>query len=539
MKKILSAFCAVFCTLGVWAETYQIKEVNYNTQGCGAAFFSYTKPYAIEKNISANKKRIFESEDDLAEYLKDYELKLYSLRAFETINIDYSITKNPDYSDNDENLPHASSIPQNFVTLTVNTKDSFHLLGVPYPKYDSNTGTKVKLKIKDTNFLGSLNAMSTDINFSLAQESEFETPECKLGFTFAYDHPFKIGLFDFTWVNDYTIDYTFGNLMPEWNAKTGLKAELPAGIATYTLEFYQKACNNFDYEPFDDAIYFNEDVKFSVPLKLYEFAKHGTLIYTPYIEASFNWDHNGINKENTSLSSPSLTFGHSISASRINWAYNFRNGHSSSISNTYTYNFQRNMFYPYVGAEVKLYKSFELFESQKELFNRIGITADLFTFVHFVDSENPYFGGDGTKIGGRLRGIRDEQYFSSQTSHPEWLSCLPTTAVVLNLDFPYHLFTTNFTWKFLKYFNFDLQVSPFFDMSLGYNKITEKWFNPKDGFYAGGVEFLVYPAKWAGFTVRGSIGFDVGRMLLKDYLNTEWRDDTSKFEISVGIGLHY
>lgn len=545
MKKVFSAFLILIFSCLVWAESYQIKEVTYNTVGCGAAFFSYTKPYAIEKNIIINKKRIFASEEELTEYLKDFELKLYSLRAFETIDLDYSITKNPDFSeqsqkkDQNEHLEKKSISAQNLVYVTVSTKDSFHLLGVPYPKYDSNTGTVVKLKIKDTNFLGSLNAMSADINFSLIQKSEDETPETKVGLTFAYDHPFKIGIFDFTWVNDYSINYTFGNSIPEWDAKTGLKSEFSSGIATYTLEFYQKASNNFDYISFDDAIYFNENVKFSVPLKLYEFERHGTLTYTPYIDASFNWDYNGINKTNTSLSSPIITLGHSISASRINWSHNLRNGHSTSISNSYSYNFQRNMLYPYLEAEVKLYKAFELFQSEKDIFNRLGITADLFAFVHFVDNENPYFGNDGTKIGGRLRGIRDEQTFSFESTHPDWLACLSSSAFVLNIDFPYHLFSTNFTWKFMKYLNFDLQISPFFDMALGYNKITQKWFHPKDGFYAGGVEFLVYPAKWAGFTVRGSIGFDLGRMFLSDILNTHWRDDPSKFEISFGIGLHY
>ena len=540
MKKIISAFIVFLICFVLQAETYQILEAEFKTEGCGAAFFSYTKPYSIEKNVPVNKKKIFTSEEELIEYIKDYELKLYSLRAFEKITLDYTVQKNPDFPSDEIYLQLQKELPaENFVKLSVNTKDSFHLLGVPYPKYDSNTGTVIKLKIKDTNFLGSLNAMSADINFSLLQEKENQKPETNFGLTFSYDHPFHAGIFDYTWVNDYSINYTIGEKIPEWDAKTGLKIEFPVNNLSYTLEFYQKAINNFDYTEYDDAIYFNEEVKFSVPIILHDLEQLGLLKYTPYIDASFNWDKNGINKENSDLSGPNLTLGHSISISRIDWSYNIRDGLSASLSNKFAYNFQRNIVYPYIDGEFKFYKSFELFKSQKELFNRGGICADLFTFIYFVDYDNPYFGQDGTLIGGRLRGIRDEQKFSASTLHPLWYACRPTSAIVLNLDFPYHIFSTNFTKSFLRYFNFDFQLSPFIDMALCYNKITNKIFDPKDGFYAGGLEVLVYPAKWAGFTVRGSVGLDIGRLIFSKYINNDWRTDVSKFEISFGIGLHY
>ncbi|MCR4734777.1 MAG: hypothetical protein K5829_07240 [Treponema sp.] len=543
MKKIFSAVILILFTCLLCAESYQIKEIIYNTEGCGAAIFSYTKPYSIERNVPVNKKEIFKDEKELKDYLNDYQLKLYSLRAFETVQIDYVITKNPDYDTlqaaEDDIKEKEADIAQNFVKVTVATKDSNHLLGVPYPKYNSNSGTVVKLKVKDTNFLGSLNTLSSDFNFSLEQESEFDTPDCKVGFTFSYNHPYHAGLFDITWVNDYSIDYTFGNLLPEWDAKIGAIVKLPIDKFTYSLEFYQSAINNFDYTEFDDSIYFTEEIKVSVPITLYEFKKYGALKYTPYLDATFNWDYNGINKINTSLSSPIITFGHSLSSSRIDWTHNFRKGYNASLKNTYSYNFQRQMFISYIDLESKIYKSFLLFNNEKDLFNRLGITADFLSFIHFIDPSNQYFGSTGTKIGERLRGIRDEQTFAADSAHPTWLACLSTAAFVLNLDFPYHLFSTNFTWKFLKYFNFDLQLSPFFDMALTYNKITNNWFNPKDGFYSGGIEVLVYPAKWAGFTVRGSVGLDLGKILLSDLLNNSWRDDTSKFEISFGIGLHY
>ena len=66
-----------------------------------------------------------------------------------------------------------------------------------------------------------------------------------------------------------------------------------------------------------------------------------------------------------------------------------------------------------------------------------------------------------------------------------------------------------------------------------------KTFDLKDGFYASGFADIDYSQKWSSFTVRGSHEIDIGRTLLKDYINTQWRDNVSKYEISFGVGLHY
>ena len=112
-------------------------------------------------------------------------------------------------------------------------------------------------------------------------------------------------------------------------------------------------------------------------------------------------------------------------------------------------------------------------------------------------------------------------------------------ALILNFDLPVHIFTTNFTKSFLRYFNFDFQLSPFFDMALCYNKINQTYFNLKDGFYGAGLEVIVYPLKWSGITVRGSVGIDVGRKFFANQINTDWRQNVSKKEFSIGFGLHY
>ena len=92
----------------------------------------------------------------------------------------------------------------------------------------------------------------------------------------------------------------------------------------------------------------------------------------------------------------------------------------------------------------------------------------------------------------------------------------------------------------MRYFDFEMHISPFFDFALSDNLITGKTFAIKDGWYAAGLEVLVYPAKWRSLVVRASAGVDLGRLIMPArFFNKDWRDEVSKYEIEIGVGLHY
>ena len=78
------------------------------------------------------------------------------------------------------------------------------------------------------------------------------------------------------------------------------------------------------------------------------------------------------------------------------------------------------------------------------------------------------------------------------------------------------------------------------DIALYRNKATGLNFDYRDGFYAAGIEAIVYPLKWKGMVVRGSFGLDLSQAMpgLKGKLNQDWRN-SKPYEISIGIGLHY
>ena len=534
MKKnaVLALLFFIFSTSAVYAQKVQIEDVVYNIEGCGSAIFGKTQDYSLSREVPVNTSKVFETEEEFNLYLEDYKKKLSNLRAFESIEIEtqdaFEAEEDDDLSDNEE----TEKIKK--VLLVVSVKDSFHLFAIPGPKYDSNTGLTLKLKIIDSNFLGSLSTLSTDV-FYVLPTSESDNGQQEVGFNINIDYPFKAGIFDALWLNDLEFSYTFGNDMPEWDIGTGIRFELPLEKCSFVLETNQKFVNDFDYKEFDDNIYFVNDIRFSVPITLSEVKYFGKIIYTPYIIPEINWDFDGISEDNSELSSPILTAGHKFSFGRSDWNNNFRTGFSLSIDNYYFYNFQRNKFYPVAELNAQAHKSFTILEDSYFLRN-IGISADFHSFAYFIDPEkDPYIANDGIKIGQYLRGIRDKQYYDGTNV----LSIKPTSAFILNLDLPIHIFTTNFTKSFMRYLNFDFQLSPFVDIALCYNKATNSFFDLKDGFYTAGLEAIVYPLKWSGITVRGSIGVDVGRKFLASYLNTDWRQDVSALEFSFGFGLHY
>ncbi len=515
MKKLFIFVFSLFLFSKIFSESYKIEKVVFNIDG-------KTKERNILKNCPINTDNIFNNKEELDSYIKNYEIELANLRIFENIEIQYTISEENNTEINEKLTP---------IILTIDLKESFSFLAVPYFKFDSNTGSTIKIKAKDTNFLGSLNTMDFDVNFQI---DETDAAEYLLGANFMYDFPFSIGIVNTTLINDYTISYTFGNNLPEWDGRLGLNFLLPINNINLELELNQYAKRDTSFSIFGDDIYFTENAKFSVPILLFSNNNVGDIKYTPYISFTYNWDKDGINIKNNDLSSPIGVIGQSLSFGRINCIQNMREGFNFAMTNSLSYNFQRNEFIPYINLEINSHWNFK--NSSNWFLKRLGINTKLYGFVYIPLENNKFYYGE--KYGNYLRGIRDEQFFNENTdlfSSEKALSSF--TAINLCFDFPISLFTTNFTKSFFKYFNFELQVSPFIDISLGYNRYTKRFFHPRDGFYTAGLELLVYPLKWSSFTVRGCLGVDMGRLL--NIVDTSWRSDVSLYEFSFGIGLHY
>ena len=503
MKKLFFLFFTLNTIL--FSQNYQIKNYEYNIDGI-------TKEEYLSNKITINTTDVFDSEEELIQYINELKQKYINLRLFDTVDISHSLIN----IDSDEKNT-------NFVSLLIQLNESKNFILLPYYKYDSTDGNVLKAKLKNSNFLGTLEELESEFSFGI-KSNDSNNLDFKLGGEFLYNLPFFIGPIKAFWNNDLGISYTIGKDIPEWNANTGFTFSLPFEKFSIDLTLTQKFVNDFDYKIYDDSIYFGEEVDFSVPIKITNTNYLGKFIYTPEINFIYNWQPNEkINICNDDLLSPELSFINNFSLGQINWHNNFRKGTSIIAKQITGYNFLINKMI--LGYEIK---------AENYLSNdRIGFNSRLISY---------YYMNKNKKIGEYLRGIRDDEYFNPNVSLNNINSTSTPMALILNLDLPIRIITTDFEkwgFKFLRKLNFELQINPFIDFALTHNRVTERTFSLKDGFYTAGIEFIVFPLRWKSLQIRACAGFDLGRMFFKDFIDSSWRPNPSVYEVSFGIGLHY
>lgn len=511
MKKLFALFAAILLTQNLWSqdasldaaqESWILKDIVFEPAGG-------TKASALKRKINAAPGKRFKSRKDLDAFIVDIKQRLINERLFESVEIDVEESGTENGSGE--------------ATLKVKTVDSGHFLFMPYPKYDSNEGFEFKVKLKDDNFLGLMNPLSSDV-FVQYETKEGKSDDFVTGASLEYQLPFEMGPIQASWNNDLFFKYAFIRSEPEWNLKTGFTFVLPFDNHSLRLDLTQGFVRDSDYKVFNDELYWVENAKFSIPIVLERFKKIGNLTYTPAVEIDGKWTVDGINPTDEDLLSPKLTFSHGLSLGQVNWIGNFRKGVSASATQSMAYNFYLNEFQPGVKIAANAFAAWKY----AGINSRLTIFAEKNTFVRF---------------GKHLRGVSDDQYFAGFPKTPNGYATKGAAAIILNLDFPIHFMTVR--WRdwgvpFLSFFDCEVQVVPFVDLALAANRVTKRVFDPRDGFYCAGLEVIVFPEKWKSVQIRTSLGLDIGRLLLKDKIDTSWRDAKSnKFELTVGIGLFY
>ena len=520
MKRFILLFTTLFLSMSVFANKYQITKVEYDITGM-------TKQFALEQRVPVDKTIVFQSEEELSAYVEGLKQALMNQRNFESAEIEYEIYALVDISDDQvKEVNVEDDITE--ITLHITTVDSKHLLILPYPKYSSSSGFSIKLKAKDTNFLGTLSEFNADAYVAFLSSGESDQINYQFGFDLDYDMPFKLGPLDGKWINDYEFSYTIGQTSPEFYAETGVDFTLPFEKLSLNFQALQRIGKELDYEVYGDSLYFGNQLTFSLPVTVYETMDYTKLYLIPFADFTINYDYNGISQSNYNLSSPVIKTGVQFKANDINWLGNFREGWYADVSAYYGYNFQQQASVPGASFNMQAFKAF----------NRFALAGRLYGFIQ--SEKSPYY-----KVGEYLRGIRDETRFAPGTGNEEEIALNVESVILLNMDFPVKLFTwdwTKFTDShFWSNLNFDVQLSPFIDMALTSNPASGRNFHPADGYYSAGFEVLVYPEKWKGIVVRGSLGFDLGDLFLSktNFYESSWRRDVSAYEIYIGIGLHY
>lgn len=511
MKRYIFSIILFLIFGVVFAQDYKISNVTYNIEGI-------TKIDYLNNEIYIDNQKIFNTKDEIESYILFIKQDLLNLRKFDSVEI-----LTTESIDSNTELIH--------LDLVINIKEKSHFILAPYASVLTPlTGLEIvpKLKFQDNNFLGRLNIFEAELKFTFS--NNFKTYEP--AFLLNYDLPFVFGDFKISWINNHYLAYKFGqngNNSPNFDLETGIALEKKINnIITVNGKFVQKLIKDFNFTKYGDEAYAQEFAEISVPINLFKIQNHYYVTDEPYANYIYNWDYidRNIYIINEKLVGPKLTFGNKIYFNNVNWNNNFRKGVSFVIDTSYSYNYAlaqlsygKAVSYG-INANLKTFYSFE----------RVSLQTNILLYL---------YNNSTIKFDNLLRGVRDNQTYMVSSDY----ICESDRLILINFDLPIKLFLfdwSSFGLNKMTKFNFEVQVSPFIDIALTHNKITESNFNFCDGFYAAGLEFLVYPTNWPGLTVRANLGFDLGRTLLQSKINTFWRDSRiPNWEFYLGFDLHY
>ena len=187
---------------------YKIESVEYSIKG-------FTKAGPLSAKVPIDKNRLFFSREEFDAYIAELNTEFHNMRTIESHEITFDFLE-----------------PQNNITpvkLKIHVKDTWNIIALPYPSFDSNRGLQFKLKLKDFNFLGSLEPLTMDLiyNRNNAGKSSFE-----LGSKFTL--PFYINPVKLLWDTNMGIsidqDKKFG-----FDFGTGLSGSYKLGVDWLTL----------------------------------------------------------------------------------------------------------------------------------------------------------------------------------------------------------------------------------------------------------------------------------------------------------------
>jgi hypothetical protein len=464
-------------------KAFVIEDVSYDITGL-------TWERILAKRGDIKKGRTFSNREQLEAYLADRRQVLINQRVLADADITYATRDLPDGSVG--------------VHVFVKTEDTWNIFLLPYFKYDSNKGLLLALRGRDFNFLGSMETLELDLDYTYVDMSEFE-----LGQKLEFILPFRFANYDWRFGLEQGLTYNAEDDNYEFRLITSLSIDLMTNRLglneDWTLQFSQGYFYN-GMDSYGDNSYLESKLSFGADMELpWEFGRLGSLKYYPrvFTQVKYHYDRD-LSEERRGVE-PGFT--HELYVERIDWLGNFRNGAYISLGNTDIYNLRDLRWKNSINWSVIGHKAFPW----------IGLSGRLSGFFQ-LDKELGLVDEDNT-VGEPIRGILDSRLVGD-------------AGFFLNTDFLLKMWL----WKLDKYL--EVQGGPFFDAALVKRKGES--FDFDEFWYGGGIQVLVFPKFARSLYIRASIGFDLEAVLEDGGLGgTASRDGGKKWEMFIGLGHHY
>jgi hypothetical protein len=295
-------------------RNYVIRDVEVNIDGL-------TRKDILLYNLGIEPGESFPKQEDFFLWLEEKSQVFRNFRTFSKSKIEYTQELDSDTV---------------FIDLVLTAIDSWSIIILPKPKYDSNVGLQISLSGRDYNFLGSMEPLR--VNFDYDIDSAFEST---FGFEFdtkqpflIYDEYFQVG------INNYT------TLHPEGDPENDLNLYLEYQKQLGDFKFFIRGTQEFEFLPRDSAKEIIADNLLTNELSLrttYSFPflipGLGKPTYSPKV--FINREYVLGNDYRTYTNGVTAGFDHALSFGRINWEKNLRQGIQAAISNLFEYDIEK------------------------------------------------------------------------------------------------------------------------------------------------------------------------------------------------------
>lgn len=372
--------------------------------------------------------------------------------------------------------------------------DTWNLVVLPYPRYSSNTGLDLGLRLRDYNFAGSLQTLSVNLDYLLdaagqgafGGHADFRVPLLFLG------SAWSAGI-----SQDARIPAD-GSAPPASVTSLFLSLEIPGPGFPVTFTATQGV--SFNSNALDPALaaepwFLTESLAAAASISL------GPFQCAPALSLSMDW-RPGTELPFEGRGGVAAALSSTLSWGRVDWRDDLRQGLSVSLDGSCSYGLSDAHFLAGMTLTVA---------GHTAAFSRIGLAVRLTVLGRFLHAS----GDDAlTGLGSYMRGILDARLAGFQAAF------LNLGVPVKLFDFPAHLLLGG------NWLDFGLQLQPFLDTGLlpPAGSRTD-WFQ-----CSGGLEILVFPAAFRSLVGRAGAGWDLLQAA---------SDGNPAYEIFIGLGLMY
>ena len=387
-KNFIFVFLFFIISTFTFSQSYIINSVDYEITG-------KTKKEYLETKLNIQVNQEFKTENDLNAYIEEIKQKLDNLRVIESYEILTEIILDENY----------------FVNLIIKTTDTKNFIALPYPKYDSNEGLVLKIKLRDSNLFGTISVLDAELLYAYTEKKDH-----KIGTIFDFNVPIYFNNIGLNLFSEFESSYFINEKKFLFDTETGFEFYFPIINPIVKSGLNQTADFNTNKTLFNEW-YLSECFFVKLPFYFYDYTF--SVITNLQIEVIPNIKF-------------SNQIGFNLNKNSVNWIENFRQGFfidSSFYLNLFYKNFEYNFTFE---NNLTYYKNFD----------NIAIATRLNIFLNPIDNI----------VGSYIRGITDSELISN-------------LGFICNFDLPISIIKINKN----KWYDFELQISPFIDFGYANN----------------------------------------------------------------------